>query len=78
MTSNDTGSYETKTGSPELLRGGKHDNRHLIAVRGKTVAELPPSDNSKRLAIAAVHGFMQSHPPMSGIDTTALIVDGRD
>lgn len=78
MTSNEMESCETKIQSPEQLHGVNHDNRHLIAVKAKTVAELPPSDNSKRLAIAAVHGFMQSHPPMSGIDTTALIVDGRD
>lgn len=76
------GSYEAKTKLPELLRGVQLGNRYTITLRGEPVAELIPSAASQEYDIAAVvarmHQFMESHPPILGIDTKALIEDGRD
>jgi prevent-host-death family protein len=78
----EVGSYEAKTKLPELLRGVQHGNRYTITLRGEAVAELVPSGSAKKSDVASavkqMHAFMQSHPPMLGIDTKALIEEGRD
>ncbi len=76
------GSYEAKTKLPELLRGVQSGNRYTITLRGKPVAELVPSDLSKNNdvaeAVAHMKQFIKSNQPMSGIDTKALMEEGRD
>ena len=76
------GSYEAKTKLPELLRGVSLGNRYTITLRGKAVAELIPPDSAQKHDIAAAimhrRHFIASQPPLTGIDTKALIDDGRD
>lgn len=76
------GSYEAKTKLPELLRGVQLGNRYTITLRGKPVAELVPSgvskNNAVEVAVAHMHRFMSSHDALHGIDTKALIEEGRD
>jgi antitoxin (DNA-binding transcriptional repressor) of toxin-antitoxin stability system len=76
------GSYEAKTKLPELLRGVQLGNRYTITLRGLVVAELIPPDISKQHAaaeaVADMQRFISSHDAMEGIDTKALIEDGRD
>jgi len=76
------GSYEAKTKLPELLRGVQLGNRYTITLRGEAVAELIPSDASQKTEAAAgvanMRHLMASYPPMFGIDTKALIDEGRD
>lgn len=76
------GSYEAKTKLPELLRGVQQGNRYTITLRGAAIAELGPVANGSQTtvsaAVAQMQQFMASHPPILGIDTKALIEDGRD
>ncbi|TCV81217.1 type II toxin-antitoxin system Phd/YefM family antitoxin [Sulfurirhabdus autotrophica] len=76
------GSYEAKMKLPELLRGVQLGNRYTIILRGKPVAELIPLIGSKNKnvaeAVAKMHRFMDSHASIFGVDTKALIDDGRD
>ena len=75
-------SHEARTKLPELLRGVQLGNRYTITLRGEAIAELIPSGASQACEIAAIvarmHRFMESHPPILGIDTKALIEDGRE
>lgn len=76
------GSYEAKTKLPELLRGVQLGNRYTITLRGEAVAELIPVSQDEKAEVAAavsqMQQFMASHPPIIGIDTKALIEEGRD
>ncbi len=76
------GSYEAKTKLPELLRGVQLGNRYTIILRGEAVADLIPSGTAQpydvAAAVAQMHKFMTSHPPILGINTKTLIKDGRD
>lgn len=76
------GSYEAKTKLPELLRGVQLGNRYTITLRGKPIADLIPSDASPKNDVAAavmhMQQLMESYPPILGIDTKALIEEGRD
>jgi len=76
------GSYEAKTKLPELLRGVQMGNRYTITLRGEAIADLIPSGASQKnnVAAAVVHmrQLMESSPPILGIDTKALIAEGRD
>ncbi len=76
------GSYEAKTKLPELLRSVQLGNRYTITLRGDAVADLIPSGVSQKTEVAAGVAHMQqlmaSYPPIIGIDTKALIEDGRD
>jgi prevent-host-death family protein len=76
------GSCEAKTKLPELLRGVQRGNRYTITLRGEAVAELIPLGTAQTggvtAAVAQMHKFMASHPPIRGIDTKILIEDGRD
>jgi antitoxin (DNA-binding transcriptional repressor) of toxin-antitoxin stability system len=77
----EVGSYEAKTKLPELLRGVQRGNRYMITLRGEVVAELIPSSAQRKDVAAAVEQmrrFVKSNPPIPGIDTKALIEDGRD
>lgn len=76
------GSYEAKTKLPELLRGVQTGNRYTITLRGQPIADLIPADaiqkNDVVAAVARMQRFMESIAPIPGIDTKALIEDGRD
>jgi len=76
------GSYEAKTKLPELLRGVQLGNRYTITLRGEAIADLIPADASRKTDVAAGVAHMQqlmaSYPPLLGIDTKALIEEGRD
>ncbi|WP_424194666.1 type II toxin-antitoxin system Phd/YefM family antitoxin [Ampullimonas aquatilis] len=76
------GSYEAKTKLPELLRGVQEGNRYTITLRGAAIADLIPSaaapKNDVALAIAQMYQFMEAHSPILGIDTKALLEEGRD
>ncbi|WP_339057045.1 hypothetical protein [Candidatus Regiella endosymbiont of Tuberolachnus salignus] len=76
------GSYEAKTKLPELLRGVQLGKRYTITLRGEAIADLIPSGTSQKneVAEAIIHmkQFMKSYPPMLGLDTKALIEQGRD
>ncbi len=78
----EVGSYEAKTKLPELLRGVMQGNRYSITLRGEAVAELVPVDteqkNQASKAVAQMQRFIAQHPPILGIDTKALIAEGRD
>ena len=78
----EVGSYEAKTKLPELLRGVQQGKRYTITLRGEAIAELGPVANGSQIAVAAavaqMQQFMDSHQPILGIDTKALIEDGRD
>jgi len=77
----EVGSYEAKTRLPELLRGVLAGNRYTITLRGKAVADLVPTEESKLLdAVVAVDemlAFMQTRKPVNGINIKALIDEGR-
>jgi len=76
------GSYEAKTKLPELLRGVQLGHRYTITLRGAAIADLIPSDKSAKPDVAAavmhMRQLMETNPPMIGIDTKALIEEGRD
>jgi antitoxin (DNA-binding transcriptional repressor) of toxin-antitoxin stability system len=76
------GSYEAKTKLPELLRGVQAGKRYTITLRGQAVAELiPPAQAQKQAVTSAVQrmqSLMASHLPLRGIDTKALLSQGRD
>ncbi|EGF29980.1 hypothetical protein IMCC9480_3239 [Oxalobacteraceae bacterium IMCC9480] len=76
------GSHEAKTKLPELLRGVQLGNRYTITLRGQAIADLIPSGLAQKADVAAgvahMQKLMMSYPPMPGIDTKALIGDGRD
>ncbi|MGS0741643.1 type II toxin-antitoxin system Phd/YefM family antitoxin [Glaciimonas sp. GG7] len=76
------GSEEAKTKLPELLHGVQLGNRYTITLRGEAIADLVPSDASKKTDVAAGVAHMQqlmaSYPPIIDIDTKPLIEDGRD
>lgn len=76
------GSYEAKTKLPELLRGVQLGNRYTITLRGMPVAELIPVEASQKIdvadAVAQMRKFIASHSPILGINTKALINEGRD
>ena len=76
------GADEAKAKLPELLRSVQQGKHYTITLRGEDISDLVPSHTSHRGAVAAaVAGMRQliaSHPPMLGIDTKALIEDGRD
>jgi prevent-host-death family protein len=76
------GSYEAKTKLPELLRGVQSGNRYTITLRGEAIADLIPAsaaqENDVVAAVAHMQRFMESHAPLLGVDTKALIENGRD
>lgn len=76
------GSYEAKTKLPELLRGVQLGNRYTITLRGAPIADLIPSGASQKndvaAAVAQMRQLMETYPPILGIDTKALIENGRD
>jgi prevent-host-death family protein len=81
----EVGSYEAKTKLPELLRDVQQGTRYTITLRGEAVAELLPVETPAAArktdiaeAVAKMRQFMQSHPPILGVDTKALIEEGRD
>lgn len=81
----EVGFYEAKTKLPELLRDVQQGSRYTITLRGEAVAELIPVEASQTAkkaevatAVAKMHRFMLAHPPILGVDTKALIEDGRD
>lgn len=82
MVNIEIGSYEAKTKLPELLRGVQLGNRYTITLRGEAIADLIPVDalqkNDIALGVARMQQLMASYPPLLGIDTKALVEDGRD
>ena len=84
----EVGSYEAKTKLPGLLREVRQGSRYTITLRGEAVAELIPvqtPDMAKAAkkadvatAVAKMHRFMLSNPPILGVDTKAFIEEGRD
>jgi antitoxin (DNA-binding transcriptional repressor) of toxin-antitoxin stability system len=76
------GSYEAKSKLPELLRQVKSGARYTITLRGHAVADLIPSGKARRKdaahAVLRMQEFMNSHAPLLGVDTQALISQGRD
>jgi len=76
------GSYYANTKLPELLRGVQLGNRYTISLRCVAIADLVPSGESHKTDVAAGVAHMQqlmaSNPPILGIDTKALIEEGRD
>ena len=77
----EVGSYEAKTRLPELLRGILAGNRYTITLRGEAVADLVPTEGSKRsdavVAVDEMLAFMQTRKPVNGINIKALIDEGR-
>lgn len=76
------GAYEAKTRLPEFLRRVRAGGRFTITQRGKPIAELlPVQTGQRRRAVEAarrMRAFVNKHPPVSGVDTRALIDEGRD
>ena len=76
------GSYDAKTTLPELLRGVRDGKQYTITLKGEAVADLIPSNTSRkacRLAgVSHMQRLMASYPPILGVDTKALIEEGRD
>ncbi|MEB0140190.1 MULTISPECIES: type II toxin-antitoxin system prevent-host-death family antitoxin [unclassified Undibacterium] len=76
------GSYEAKTKLPELLRAVQLGQRYTITLRGEAVADLIPVEAAQKNEVAAgvaqMQKLMASYPPLLGIDTKALIEQGRD
>lgn len=74
--------HEARIHLAELLRRVKAGGRFVITQRGKAVAELVPVQITERLdaarAARRMRAFMRKHPPGHGVDTRALIDDGRD
>ena len=85
----EVGAYEAKTHLSELLRKVRAGSRFTITQRGEAVADLVPTgaygDTQRQGAAAAqrMRLFMRrGNGPVSlgvlGVDTKALIADGRD
>jgi antitoxin (DNA-binding transcriptional repressor) of toxin-antitoxin stability system len=76
------GSFEAKTRLSELLRGVQLGNCYTITLRGRAIADLIPAAVSQKTEVAAAVAHMKHlmalHPPILGIDTKALIEEGRD
>jgi len=78
----EVGAYEAKTHLADFLRKVKGGATYRITQRGEPVADLVPvATQAKRSAAQAalrMRAFMQELPPLSGVDTRALIAEGRD
>ena len=76
------GAYEAKTHLSDFLRKVKAGAVIRITQRGEHVADLvPPETIDKRDAAKAatrMEKFMRSHQAIIGVDTKALINEGRD
>ncbi|QRX84518.1 prevent-host-death protein [Glaciimonas sp. PAMC28666] len=63
------------------MRAVQFGNRNAITIRGAAIADLIPSEVSQKTDVAAGVAHMQrmmaSYPPIIGIDTKALIEEGR-
>ena len=74
------GSYEAKTKLPELLRQVKTGKSFTITNRGEAIADLVPSESmrvkDKVAAVEKLKAFMLADP-VRGVDTKALIKEGR-
>ena len=74
------GAFEAKVRFSELLRGVKAGKRYTITKRGAVVADLVPSENSRRqtdtAAIADMKAFMLKNP-VKKANIRALIDEGR-
>jgi antitoxin (DNA-binding transcriptional repressor) of toxin-antitoxin stability system len=57
-------------------------NQYTITLRGEAIADLIPSGDAQKTDVAAGVAHMQqlmaSYPPIVGLDTKALIEEGRD
>ena len=66
------------------IKVGAHEAPAKLPVppSGEAAAELLPSGSAKSPHVAAairqMHTFIRSHPPIPGIDTKAVIEEGRD
>lgn len=82
MSSIEIGSYEAKTKLPELLPGVQHGNRYTFTLRGETVGESGALGSARMSdaasAVRQMQKFLESHSPLLGIDTKALIEEERD
>jgi len=76
------GAYEAKTHLSDFLRKVKAGNAYRITQRGEPVADLIPAAKREKRAAAEAAGhmldFMRTQAPLVGIDTKALIAEGRD
>lgn len=74
--------HEARRHLAELLRRVKAGDRFVITHRGKAVAELVPVQTTERRGAARaarrMRAFMRKQPPVRGVDTRALIDEGRD
>ena len=74
--------YEAKIKLPELLRGVQACNRYTITLQGAAIADLIPSVAAAKsdvvAAVAQMCQFIESHPPILGVDTKALLEERRD
>ncbi|MET3107134.1 prevent-host-death family protein [Oxalobacteraceae bacterium GrIS 2.11] len=82
MVNIEIGSYEAKTKLPELLRNVQLGSRYTITLRGRPIADLVPPESLQSRDVAAavsqMHRFIESNEPILGVDTKALIEEGRD
>lgn len=78
----EVGAYEAKTHLCDFLRKVKAGAVIRITQRGEHVADLvPPEKMDQRDATRAakrMEKFMRSHQAIVGVDTRALINEGRD
>lgn len=74
------GSYDAKTRLPELLRAVQAGQRYTITLRGKAVADLVPSGQSRGADTLAAVGAMRDFPRVRHVDAQAIqdwITEGR-
>lgn len=78
----EVGAYEAKTHLADFLRKVRDGKTYRITQRGEPVADLVPvAILEKRAAADAAErmaAFMKARPPVAGVDTRALIEEGRD
>lgn len=76
------GSYEAKSKLPALLRAVSLGQHYTITLRGKAVADLVPADVAQNRdvanAVAHMRNFIDTQPPIIGVDAKSLIEEGRD
>jgi prevent-host-death family protein len=76
------GSYEAKTHLPRLLDKVARGQTIVITKRGVPVAKLVPvreeRRRSKREVVEALKEYQRTAPPLEGLSSKELIVEGRE
>lgn len=74
------GSYDAKTKLPELLREVRSGRCYTITLRGKPVADLIPSAQTRRTDSIKAVAAMRAFPKVRGVPAEAVgewIAEGR-